>query len=100
MKFVFGSKFYYRRGGLEAYMFKTTKLLQDRGHDVIPFSTLYNENIASEYDECFCDYVDLSAISKIDIIGNLKAFKNMFFNKNAYLMLCNLILWRKPLCPL
>ncbi|MBU1043050.1 MAG: glycosyltransferase family 4 protein [Candidatus Omnitrophica bacterium] len=96
MKIIFASKFYYRRGGLEAYMFKTKKLLEDNGHVVLPFSTNCHENLPSKYGQYFCDYIDLSSITKTDIAGNLKAVKNMFFNKDAYLKVKNYCEKEKP----
>ena len=84
MKFIFASKFYYRRGGLEAYLFKSKQLLEDNGHEVIPFSTNYHKNIPSDFSEYFCEYMDLSQINKLNVGKNIRAFKNMFFNGEVY----------------
>lgn len=96
MKIIFASKFYYRRGGLEAYFFKTKKLLEDNAYTVIPFSTDYIENINSDYSHYFCNYMDLSKIKKTAVLKNFKAFKNMFFNSEAYKNVKKLCLKEKP----
>ncbi len=38
MKIVFANKFYYLRGGAERYMFDLQKLLESKGHEVVPFA--------------------------------------------------------------
>ncbi len=84
MKIVYASKYYYRRGGLEAYLLKAKSLLEENGHSVIPFSTNYHENLPSDYSGYFPEYYDLSQISKTRVLENVRAFRNMFFNQEAY----------------
>ena len=98
MKIIFASKFYYRRGGLEAYLFKTKELLESQGHEVIPFSTDYYENYESEYSDYFCSYHNLSkaGFSKSSYVNNIKATKKMFFNAEAYANMKKLIAHVKP----
>ena len=98
MKIIFASKFYYRRGGLESYMFKTKELLESKGHTVIPFSTNFSENHETEYSKFFCTYYNLSkaSYSKRALIKNIKATENMFFNREAYNNMKKLIAQTKP----
>lgn len=98
MKIIFASKFYYRRGGLESYLFKTKELLESHGHEVIPFSTDYYENYETEYSKYFCTYYNLSkdGFAKRKGLNNINAFKNMFFNKEAYDNMKQLIKDTKP----
>jgi glycosyltransferase involved in cell wall biosynthesis len=98
MKIIFASKFYYRRGGLESYLFKAKELLELNGHTVIPFSTNYSENYDTEYSKYFCTYYNLSkeSISKRPTIKSMKAISNMFFNREAYRNMRNLIALTKP----
>ncbi|MBI4698789.1 MAG: hypothetical protein HY758_07775, partial [Nitrospirae bacterium] len=98
MKIIFASKFYYRRGGLEAYLFKAKELLEAKGHTVIPFSTNFNENYKTEYSKYFCTYYDLSkeGFSVRPTRSNVKAMVNMFFNKEAYENMQNLIAGTRP----
>ena len=98
MKIIFASKFYYRRGGLESYMFKTKELLESKGHTVIPFSTNFSENYETEYSKFFCTYYNLSksGYSKRSSVNSIKATKNMFFNREAYNNMKKLIAQTKP----
>jgi glycosyltransferase involved in cell wall biosynthesis len=96
MKYVFASKFYYRRGGLESYLFKTATLLESKGHTVIPFSTDHAKNIKSEYSKYFCRYFDLSGESDLGAKEKLTALSNMVFNQEAYSNIKSLIESQKP----
>ncbi|MFX0117412.1 MAG: glycosyltransferase family 4 protein, partial [Candidatus Hodarchaeota archaeon] len=51
------NKFYYVRGGTERYCFDMTKLLQRKGHTVIPFSMRHDRNRESEYAEHFVEEI-------------------------------------------
>ncbi|MBI4707260.1 MAG: glycosyltransferase family 4 protein [Candidatus Omnitrophica bacterium] len=97
MKLVFASTFYYRRGGLESYLFKTKELLERKGHHIVPFATDYFENYDSEYSDYFCKYYDVSseALSK-PFKENLQALMNLFFNREAYIKIQRLVRETKP----
>ena len=41
---------YFISGGPEKYMFNIKKMLEDHGHEVIPFSIHSNKNVKTEYD--------------------------------------------------
>lgn len=84
VKLIFASKFYYRRGGLESYFFKCKEMLENNGHAVVPFTTDYAENLPTDYSKYFCEYLDLSRVNKLNVRYNIRAFKNMFFNREAY----------------
>lgn len=85
MKIIFASKFYYRRGGLETYLFKVKELLESHGHQIIPFSTNYYGNYASEYSKYFTKYYDLSKMGRSgNAKENIRAALTMFHNKEAY----------------
>jgi len=96
VKIVYASKFYYRRGGLEAYMFKATELLSEYNHQIIPFSTNYHKNKKSPYSKYFCTYRDLSKIRYTDLLDNYLSLKHMFFNKDAYQKVRSLCKVEKP----
>lgn len=53
------NKFYYMRGGVERYYFSLTKLLEDRGHDVIPFSMKDGRNYPSSFEKYFVSNLEL-----------------------------------------
>ncbi len=96
MKIIFASKYYYRRGGLEAYLFKTKELLESYGHQVIPFSTDYYQNYETEYSRYFTSYYDLSEKAHSGAINNINAAVKMFFNREAYNNMKQLIKETKP----
>ena len=46
---------YFISGGPEKYMFHVKKLLEENGHDVIPFSVHSTKNVQSEYSKYFVE---------------------------------------------
>ncbi len=97
MKFVFASAFYYRRGGLESYIFKAKELLEAHGHHIVPFATDYYENDKTQYSKYFCKYYDVSKEALANPLKkNLQALINMFFNLEAYRNVRKLIEQTKP----
>lgn len=46
---------YFISGGPEKYMFNITKMLEDHGHEVIPFSVHSNKNVKTEYSKYFVE---------------------------------------------
>ena len=86
MKIVIIHYRFYEASGPERYMFNITKLLQDKGHEIIPFSLDFKENRSSEYSKYFAKpivehfHVDkvkssLSFLDKIGIIKNSFSIK-------------------------
>ena len=53
------NKFYYMRGGAERYYFALTKLLEDNGHDVIPFSMRDERNFPSGFSKYFVSNLEV-----------------------------------------
>jgi glycosyltransferase involved in cell wall biosynthesis len=47
------NKYYYLKGGAERYFFELGRMLTARGHEVVPFSMLDEENEPSQYAEFF-----------------------------------------------
>ncbi|MFH0702712.1 MAG: glycosyltransferase family 4 protein [bacterium] len=83
MKIVVASKFYYHRAGLETYLFKIIDTLKSYGHEIIPFSTDYEENYKTEYTKFFAEYIDLSGEGKNNFYKKIKAFSRIFYNLDA-----------------
>ncbi len=54
------NKTFWIRGGADRYYFALTKLLEENGHDVIPFSMKDERNIPSQYEEYFVSNIDVS----------------------------------------
>jgi len=53
MKIVLLHVEYFVKGGAARYMFNIKKLLENKGHTVIPFSVQHDENEKSEYSKYF-----------------------------------------------
>ena len=53
MKIVLVNYRYFFSGGPERYMFNIKQLLEEEGHEVIPFSVKHNKNIATPYEKYF-----------------------------------------------
>jgi len=58
MKIIQANKFYYLKGGAERYYFNLIKLLESKGHEVIPFSMLDEKNFESKYSKYFVSNID------------------------------------------
>lgn len=93
MKILQINKYFYRKGGAETVFFNTIKLLEKKGHTVIPFSIANRKNEPTIYSKYFVNYPELSESSTFDKIKNTNSF---FFNKEAAKKLEKLILTEKP----
>ncbi|MDD3013676.1 MAG: glycosyltransferase family 4 protein [Candidatus Gastranaerophilales bacterium] len=96
MKIITASKFYYPRAGLESYMFKITDTLRAYGHEVIPFSTNYKENIHNEYERFFTEYIDLGGDQKISAYDKYRALLKIFYNIDARNKFAQLLDYTQP----
>lgn len=61
MKILMCNSFYYLRGGIERCFFDQIKLLEEHGHEVIPFSMMDERNRPSVYKGFFISNVDFSS---------------------------------------
>ena len=55
MKILIINYRYFVSGGPERYLFNLKSLLEEKGHQVIPFSVRYKQNLPSEYDKYFVE---------------------------------------------
>ena len=53
MKIILVNYRYFFSGGPERYMFNIKQLLEDVGHEVIPFSVKHNRNAKTPYEKYF-----------------------------------------------
>src|SRR5665811_2002521 len=60
MKIMQVNKFWRVRGGSERYIFELSRMLTDRGHEIIPFATEDPANEPSRYSTLFVSPVELS----------------------------------------
>ena len=63
MKILMVDKFYFVKGGAERYLFELSKILEARGHRIIPFAMNHPMNFPSSYAEFFVDRVDYTPSS-------------------------------------
>lgn len=89
MKILEINKFYYIKGGSERHYFDVIKLLENKGHEIIPFSMKNDNNFASDYENYFISRVDFKKFS-------LKNIFNIFWNFEAVRKLNKLIKKEKP----
>ncbi len=61
MKVLMVNKYYYIKGGSERYLFDVKTLLEQHGHEMIPFAMKDERNFPSEYQHYFVDHVDYDA---------------------------------------
>ena len=93
---------YLHGSGPESYLFNVTKLLEQHGHEVIPFSINYSNNVPTKYSKYFIDPVggkdqfNLFLNDRLSIGDKLTIVKNLFFNKEAYKAIENLVWDTKP----
>ncbi len=59
MKAVLVNKFYYLQGGSDKYVFELTRLLEEKGIEVIPFSMKDERNSDSSYSSYFVSNINL-----------------------------------------
>lgn len=66
MRILMVQTFHYYRGGDSTYMLNLTKLLEERGHEVIPFAMHHPRNLPSPYSRYF-----VSGIDYPELLGDL-----------------------------
>jgi glycosyltransferase involved in cell wall biosynthesis len=58
MRILMVQTFYYYRGGDSTYMLSLSKLLEEKGHEVVPFAMEHPQNLPSPYARFFPSEVD------------------------------------------
>lgn len=93
MKVLMVNKFYYVKGGSETYLFALKRLLEENGHEVIPFSMKDEKNYESEYENYFIDNIDYTDKK---IVNKMKNASKIVYNFDANKKLRKLIKKTKP----
>lgn len=86
-------------GGPERYLFNVKDALEEKGHEVIPFSVAYPDNEPSEYEKYFVTPLTNEFHlhkAKLSIFESLSIARKMIYNKEAYNKLSDLINDVKP----
>ena len=68
MKIIVAHKYYYEKAGAERYVFDSTKLLEENGHEVIPFAMHHPKNKQTPWSRYFVSHIDFSHPSFFDIL--------------------------------
>lgn len=58
MRILMVQTFYYYRGGDSTYMLSLSKLLEEKGHEVVPFAMEHPMNVSSPYARFFVSHID------------------------------------------
>ena len=86
MKIILVNYRYFISGGPERYYFNIKEILEQNGHEVIPFSIKSSRNLPHNYDQYFLDIVDddvYFAQAKKSLKVVLKSFFRMFYSFEA-----------------
>ena len=70
------NKFYYPKGGADKHFLDLIELLENKGHNVIVFSTKNKNNQRNKYSKYWLKYYDLSINSKHQFKNVIKFFYN------------------------
>ncbi len=93
MKILEINKYYYPKGGAETVFFNTIELLQENGHEVIPFCLTNKKNKSSQYAQYFINFPELSESS---ILTRAQYTLSFFYNKESASHIESLIIKEKP----
>ncbi|WP_018464298.1 glycosyltransferase family 4 protein [Segatella paludivivens] len=74
MKIVLVNYRYFISGGPERYYFNIKEILENKGHEIIPFSIKSSHNYPSNYDKYFLDIVD----DEVYFANTNKKYKKIF----------------------
>jgi glycosyltransferase involved in cell wall biosynthesis len=92
---------YFVSGGPERYMFGVSRLLEQAGHEVVPFSVRYTQNLPSEWSDYFVSpiageeavyYREHSRSLRVA----LKSLERAFYSPEVYRSLTRLVRVEKP----
>lgn len=94
MKILQINKFFYKRGGAEAYMLTLSDFLRQQGHQVIEFSMQHPKNLDSAYSDYFIRYIDFK--KRQGLISDLQKSAHLIYSWEAQNKLEQLIKQEKP----
>ena len=83
MKIMQVNKFWRVRGGSERYVFELSRMLTDRGHEIIPFAMQDPANEPSRYSSLFVSAVELSNPYRLPILKRIGIAKRVFLSREA-----------------
>jgi len=98
MRILTVHKFHYIEGGAERYLFNQTRLLEEKGHVVIPFSMHHPRNQHSEYQNYFADHFNPEQLREVRFkpLALARQVARVCYNRNAQQQLDRLIRDAQP----
>lgn len=100
MKIALVNYRYFISGGPERYYFNIKEILENNGHQIIPFSVKSSRNISNDYEKYFLDIVDdevyFAQAKKKTPKMILKSFTRMFYSFEAKRKMRQLIRDTRP----
>ena len=79
MKIVLVNYRYFFAGGPERYLFNIKQLLEDAGHEIIPFSVKHKQNVATPYEKYFLSPIgNGDEIYFSDVVKQKKSFSDQW----------------------
>lgn len=94
MKILQINKYFYLKGGADSVFFNTIKLLEEKGHQVIPFCTNNPKNEFSEWSYYFVDAPEIRDLKST--FKKIKSIPRFFMNNDAARKLEKLIIDERP----
>jgi glycosyltransferase involved in cell wall biosynthesis len=86
MRILAAEKYYFVTGGASRVFFETNRLLEERGHEVLPFSGAYPENFATPFAKHFVPRFTLfsgGGPERASAAGMLKAFADAVYARDV-----------------
>lgn len=83
MKIMQINKFWRVRGGSERYVFELSRMLEDKGHEIIPFAMQDGDNEPSRYSSLFVSPVELADPYRMSIIRRAGTAARILYSKES-----------------
>ncbi|MBU8922102.1 MAG: glycosyltransferase family 4 protein [Bacteroidales bacterium] len=97
MRILMVQTYHYYRGGDSTCMFNLTSLLEQEGHEVVPFAMQHPQNLESPYSEHFSSEIDFPKMLEEFSVGTaLSVVSKSIYNREAKARISRLIDEVKP----
>ncbi|MEW6019091.1 MAG: glycosyltransferase family 4 protein [Pseudomonadota bacterium] len=77
------NKFWRVKGGSERYVFELSRMLTDRGHEIIPFAMRDDDNEPSRYSSLFVSPVDITDPYRVPFMKRAGIAARILYSKEA-----------------
>ena len=96
MKVLQINKYYYLKSGAERYMLDVSSMLQNHGHQVIPFAMQHEKNLPTKYSTYFVENIEFNSEIKCSIFRKIKMGLKVIYSFEARNKLLELIEKENP----